>query len=71
MKKIRIISLMLVVLMLALALASCGGYQKLGDIYKGEYIDNSPAYTAAKELSAIMLAETCRYADRSHYLKNI
>lgn len=53
MKKIRIISLMLVVLMLALALASCGGYQKLGDIYKGEYIDNSPAYTAAKELSAV------------------
>lgn len=53
MKKIRIISLLLVVLMLALALASCGGYQKLSNIYSGDYIDYSPAYAAAKELSAV------------------
>ncbi len=53
MKKIRIISLMLVVLMLALALASCGGYQKLNKIYEGEYYDASPAYASAKELAAV------------------
>jgi len=34
-------------------------------------IINDDVEKAAKELSAIMLAETCRYADRSHYLKNI
>ena len=58
MKKIRMISLLLVALMLALALASCGGnYQKLSSIYSDEYIDYSPAYTTAKELSAVLGAD--------------